>query len=152
MPRDWVIAIMCSALFKGAVAAWVEPDFACGVARPSRNGGGAGEPGVGVAGAKPVHSGGLAQDHRRGQHPTARDGQYRRSEAFDQVTKLPPQGVDLHGQLSAASKQLPGQPGNQASDRGQLLAETIDDAVATQPAGANPQRGVEFVGGASAAG
>jgi len=93
-----------------------------------------------------VHSSGLAQDHRRGQHPTARDGQHRRSEAFDQITKLPPQGVDLHGQLSAAMRQLAGQPGNKTGARGQVLAEAVDGAVAAQPAGSNLSCGVEFVG------
>jgi hypothetical protein len=108
-------------------------------------GGGAGKPGVGVAGAKPMHSRGLTQDHRRGQHAAARDGQHRGGQAFNQVTKLAPQGVDLHGQLSAAMQQLACQPGNKASDGGQVLAEAVDDAVAAQPAGANPQCGVEFV-------
>ena len=84
-----------------------------------------------------MHSSGLTQVHRCGQHPAARDGQHRRSEAFDQVTKLAPQGVDLHGQLSAAMQQLAGQPGNQASESGQVLAEAVNGAVAAQPTGGN---------------
>lgn len=85
------------------------------------------------------------QDHRCGQHAAARDGQYRRSEGLTRSRSSRHRVLICmvsSGQRASSSRASRAiRPVTVARCSG----EAVDGAVAAQPAGGNPQRGVEFV-------
>lgn len=111
--------------------------------RPER--GSTGEAGKGDLVAEAVDAGSLADDDGRGQHPAARDLQQGGSQMSDEVAELAFEVVDLHGQLLAADKKLPRNPGHHVVEPFQLDEELTSDLLPPQAAAWNQEIWVEFM-------
>lgn len=94
--------------------------------RPHRQWGGAAVAGVGVFGPEPSDVRGLPDDLGCGQGPASHDEQQGRGQRADERSDLGLEGVDLGGELLAASAQSRGEAGDGPDAAGQVPAELAD--------------------------
>lgn len=105
----------------------------------------AGEPREGVLVAEPVHTGDLAHDQRRGQHPAPRDGQQRRRLLDYEPTQLTLELDDLDVQRLTALKEPTDQIGDSAGHRLQPNQHVVDHSRSPQPTRGYLKIGVQLM-------